>query len=451
MADTFKFVQAQPFSLSGAGAVAGATSVVLKSFKDIEGTNLAMTDFGSIGYGTIEPGNGTQEEQISFTGVTQNANGTATLTGVKTVLFKAPYTESSGLAKTHAGATTFVISNTAGFYNSITGKNNDETITGTWTFTSPNYPRIDDTTNPPTDDEQFATKKYADDLAIAGSPVSSTSVIGIVKVSYDPIASTNPIAVADNDPRVPTQGENDALVGDNTDIAVGSGNTYVTQTGFQKNAEKFAVDSASSDDYTITLSPTPTSYSTGMVVGFKASTTNTGAATLNVNSLGAKTIVKGVSTTLANGDISTSQIVGVVYDGTNFVLQSPAGAPKASNGTITISSSTTTTITLGFRPRHITIHSIHGSSASIIGGTIPAHSNGGYDATTGTMWCVFSTWNQTGTLAAGGSSASYALNITYGNNPTATTATIGNITDTGFDIVSTLGTASPVCYWTAIG
>ena len=49
----------------------------------------------------------------------------------------------------------------------------------------------------------------------------------------------------------------------------------------------------------------------------------TGAATLNVNSLGAKTIVKGVNTTLLDGDIAASMFCTVIYDGTNFVLQNP--------------------------------------------------------------------------------------------------------------------------------
>jgi len=112
-----KFVQAQNFFLAGAGAVTGATTIVLKSFLGINGTALTMTDFGDIGFATLEPGNNTQEEQISFTGVTQNANGTATLTGISSVLFISPHTTTSGILKTHPGSATLVISNTSGFYN----------------------------------------------------------------------------------------------------------------------------------------------------------------------------------------------------------------------------------------------------------------------------------------------------------------------------------------------
>lgn len=145
MADNFKYAQLQPFSLAGAGAVIGATTITLKSFATIDSDGvtglLEMTDFGTIGFGTLQPGEGTLEEQISFTGVTQNVNGTATLTGVKTVDFLYPYTQTSGLAKTHAGSTSFVISNTSGFYDELTSKDNDETINGVWTFnTPPNTP-----------------------------------------------------------------------------------------------------------------------------------------------------------------------------------------------------------------------------------------------------------------------------------------------------------------------
>lgn len=112
-----RFIQAQPFKLSGAGSSIGDTTIVLQSMVGIDGSNIVTADIGSVGEGTLEPGNGTQEEAIQFTGITQNANGTATLTGVSTVLFKYPYTATSGLAKTHAGASTFILSNTAAFYN----------------------------------------------------------------------------------------------------------------------------------------------------------------------------------------------------------------------------------------------------------------------------------------------------------------------------------------------
>lgn len=194
----------------------------------------------------------------------------------------------------------------------------------------------------PSTADDLADKGYVDGVVVAGGVDASTSTKGISKLSVAPASPTNPIAVGDNDTRlpsaaqvgyIPTTGQKDALVGDNTDIAVGTGNKYVTQTGLQHNAEKYAADAGSNDTYVITLSPAPTSYTNGMIVYFKANTINTGAATINVNSLGAKTIVKGVNSTLSDGDIAAGQFCTLIYDGTNFVLQNPT-SPSTTSPTV---------------------------------------------------------------------------------------------------------------------
>ena len=59
-------------------------------------------------------------------------------------------------------------------------------------------------TSSPSTSLEAASKGYADGLAIAGSPDSSTSVKGIGRVSVAPASPTTPIFVGDNDPRVPT-------------------------------------------------------------------------------------------------------------------------------------------------------------------------------------------------------------------------------------------------------
>ncbi|MEA2036564.1 MAG: hypothetical protein U9O94_03590, partial [Nanoarchaeota archaeon] len=164
MADTNNFVQLQRLKLAGSGCTATATSIELQSMKYPDDTNVTMANFGSTGYITLEPGT-SKEENISFTGITQNASGTATLTGVTRGLdFHTPYTENADLKQSHAGGAIAVASNSAPFYNELSAKDNDETVTGTWTFTNPNIP-VMDTYSAPTDDEQFATKKYVDDTA----------------------------------------------------------------------------------------------------------------------------------------------------------------------------------------------------------------------------------------------------------------------------------------------
>ncbi|MEK9700342.1 MAG: hypothetical protein VW270_31460, partial [Candidatus Poseidoniales archaeon] len=83
-----------------------------------------------------------------------------------------------------------------------------------------------------------------------------------------------------------------------------------------------AADAGGDDTYSVTLDPVPAAYYAGMEVNFKPTTANTGACTLDVNGLGAKTIKKNVSTDLATGDILSGQMVKVIYDGTNFQLVS---------------------------------------------------------------------------------------------------------------------------------
>ena len=89
------------------------------------------------------------------------------------------------------------------------------------------------------------------------------------------------------------------------------------------SSEIYGADSVGTDAYAVTLSPVPSSYTTGMVVNFKAGTANTGACSLNVNSLGAKSIKLADGSDPSNNDIIVGQIVTVVYDGTNFQMLSP--------------------------------------------------------------------------------------------------------------------------------
>lgn len=219
MADNLKMVQANTLYLAGNGVLVGATSAVLSTLTDIYGNVLTMTDFGTKGYITFEPDT-TNEESATFTGITPNANGTYTLTGLKTSLAKDPYTETSGLIRQHAGGTKLVITDTAAFWATFNNKNDDETINGVYTFTQ--SPTVPD----PTTQTQVANKEYVDGVAIAGAAKATETVYGIAKLSTPAVSSLIPIVVGDNDTRVPTQGENDALVG--TSGTPGSSNKYVT-------------------------------------------------------------------------------------------------------------------------------------------------------------------------------------------------------------------------------
>ncbi len=81
-------------------------------------------------------------------------------------------------------------------------------------------------------------------------------------------------------------------------------------------------DAGTSGNYACSLSPAVTAYTAGMVVQFKANTTNAGAATLNLNALGAQALFKNKNQTLEAEDILAGQVVTAVFDGAAFQMQS---------------------------------------------------------------------------------------------------------------------------------
>jgi len=178
------FVGVLPTTLSGSGVNATVSSVGVTSMKISQTSQpLSMADFGSIGYATIEPGVPARQEFISFTGITQNANGTAILTGVVRGLAPvSPYTASSTMRFPHGGATKIIISNSPPFYNNFALQTNDATITGVYTYASTSLPRVSiDTTDAQVSaaTSSFATINLLNSLSIAGAPNGSEIVKGI--------------------------------------------------------------------------------------------------------------------------------------------------------------------------------------------------------------------------------------------------------------------------------
>lgn len=95
---------------------------------------------------------------------------------------------------------------------------------------------------------------------------------------------------------------------------------YLAMGQFQDNGGKYFVTTGSSNAYILTPSPAITAYAAGQSFYINASFGNTGAATINVNGLGAKAITKNGTTALASGDIASGSIYEIVYDGTQFQL-----------------------------------------------------------------------------------------------------------------------------------
>jgi hypothetical protein len=99
----------------------------------------------------------------------------------------------------------------------------------------------------------------------------------------------------------------------------------VNSETLQKQSLIYATDTGTANAYAVALTPAPSSYTAGMVVVFEAVHANTGASTLNVNSLGNKNITKFGSVALSSGDIAANQVIIAVYDGTEFQMLGPTG------------------------------------------------------------------------------------------------------------------------------
>lgn len=306
---TTLYVQSPTLYQASSGNIVGATSITLTSLTDIYGNVLTMSDFGGLGYFTCEPDT-TNSEGGTFTGVTANANGTYTLTGVKTMLAKSPYTQTSGLVRQHSGGTKVVITDNVGFWDTFLNKNNDSTVLGKITLTS-TQKMIYDANPTLTDDKEVATKKYVDDVAIAGSPEATTAVKGIVQL--------------------PTQAQ---VLSKTATGSTGAALAVTPDVMASTLLSDYKADTGAANAYVITPSPAITAYTAGQIFSFKAINANTTTSTLNVNGLGVKTIVKTDATTvLVANDIKAGSLCLVEYDGTNFqLISSVANIPLLPTG-----------------------------------------------------------------------------------------------------------------------
>ena len=166
------------YNITGGGSYRLKTSaglsdstINLSSFKEpVSNIPYTLTYLNTtIGYATIEPQFPDRTEFISFTGITQNSDGSAQLTGVTRGINRttagSACTASTTLAVRHPAQSTLIYtSDSPCHFGQYAVKQNDETISGSWTVPAPTAGG-----NP-------ATKTYVDATVNGGA------------VSYDKIA-----------------------------------------------------------------------------------------------------------------------------------------------------------------------------------------------------------------------------------------------------------------------
>ncbi len=119
----------------------------------------------------------------------------------------------------------------------------------------------------------------------------------------------------------------------NEQLVVGNGSAaggkkVAMAKNVQNQSFTYGTVGGTADVITLTCSPVVASYSNGLRLSFRATSTNTGAVTVNVDGLGAKNVYKmssGTLTALSAGDIASGGIYDIVYDGTQFQLRTGGG------------------------------------------------------------------------------------------------------------------------------
>lgn len=106
-----------------------------------------------------------------------------------------------------------------------------------------------------------------------------------------------------------------------TGLAPGtSGTDAANLSQVQGSTAKLLQSVTGTDTITAAMVPALTAYAAGQMFYFVAAGDNTGAVTINIDSLGAKSVTRDGSTALVAGDITNGKVVVIVYDGTRFQL-----------------------------------------------------------------------------------------------------------------------------------
>lgn len=168
------------------------TTVRLKDFVDSKGNKIEMSAFGSEGVIVVKEGD--TIESILFTGVTQNSDGTATLTvandgGTPTPALTgrdldpvSPYAGYTSGQDFNIGAEA-IITNDPYTLSRFMEVDSDNTLAGLISYDQFPVKTGTDTDLLPEEDNQFTTKKYVDELTVAGAPDANGTAKGLVEIA----------------------------------------------------------------------------------------------------------------------------------------------------------------------------------------------------------------------------------------------------------------------------
>jgi hypothetical protein len=103
---------------------------------------------------------------------------------------------------------------------------------------------------------------------------------------------------------------------------------YLSMGQFQDNSGITVTTTGTANTYVASPSPALTSYTAGQGFTLLMNVTNTGASTLNVSALGAKSLVTRSDLPMMANELIAGRVYRVVYNGTNFVVMNPTEKPQ---------------------------------------------------------------------------------------------------------------------------
>lgn len=281
-------------------------------------------------------------------------------------------------------------------------------------------------------------KDYTDSVAIAGAPVAETSVRGISRLSTAASSSTDPIVVGDNDGRVPTQDENNALVG--SFGSPSTSNKYLTELDATSTVASSSrlVRYTSTGQITATTTPVATTDATSKayVDASVASSSHFSVFLANGDAVG----LRGQTTFDETGNTMYSLVPS---SNAGFLrvqrsVRQPNGTYVQSTSTINIQLNTTTIIDGSYYPgiskvgNYLYLSFSNGASTSTItrideatlgtvttmtlSGTAPTHDLNRYSFSDGTYLYVHNTTTGWYKYSISGTTLTYNSTVTIANS-----------------------------------
>lgn len=130
------------------------------------------------------------------------------------------------------------------------------------------------------------------------------------------VGGSGAVGILDRDGNALTSGQ---IIANRDYLLIHNGTNFLISEGLNASSS-YGTTTNATNAYSVTTSPSFNALTTGQTIFLKFNAVNTGAITLNPNSIGATTVQDIDGNAIAAGHIVTNRRYEVFFDGTNFIL-----------------------------------------------------------------------------------------------------------------------------------